>query len=151
MKYFTIEEMCKSKLATKRGIDNTPSQLVKVNLCCLIKPILDPLREWYGKPITVTSGFRCAALNKAVGGAPISQHLFGEAADITAGSKDENRKLFEYIRKRLPFDQLILEFGGEWVHVSYSQRHRRETLDSYKFKGVTIYRKYYVTNLEDDA
>ena len=81
--------------------------------------MLDPLREWYGNPIHVNSGYRCPPLNRLVGGAPTSQHTKGEAADITAGSKEENRRLFEYIRRNLPFDQLIDEKDFAWVHVSF--------------------------------
>ena len=83
--------------------------------------MLDPLREWYGKPVTVNSGYRCPQLNRMVGGAASSQHLKGEAADITAGSKEENRKLFDYIKSHLPFDQLIDEKNYSWVHVSYKR------------------------------
>ena len=92
--------------------------------------MLDPLREWYGKPIAVNSGYRCPQLNRLVGGAASSQHLKGEAADITAGSREENRKLFEYIRENLPFDQLIDEKNFSWVHVSYKRdgNNRKQTL-----------------------
>lgn len=98
MKYFTIEEMTKSSTAKANGIDNTPSEEGVLKLQKLIEAVLDPLREWYGKPIKVNSGYRCEALNKAIGGAKSSQHMLGEAADITVGSKEENEKLFNYIR-----------------------------------------------------
>jgi len=68
MKYFTINELCKSSVASKKKIDNTPSEEVKVNLERLINEVLDPIREEFGKPITVTSGYRCSKLNKEVGG-----------------------------------------------------------------------------------
>lgn len=130
MKYFTIEEMTKSSTAKAKDIDNTPSQEILAKLQKLIEAILDPLREWYGKPIKVNSGYRCEALNKAVGSkANNSQHLFGEAADITAGSKEENKKLFEYIKDNLPFDQLINESDFSWIHVSYREgRLRKQVL-----------------------
>lgn len=130
MKYFTIEEMIKSSTATAKRIDNTPNQTVIDNLTKLIEIVLDPLREWYGKPIRVNSGYRCEALNKAVGSkAKNSQHLYGEAADITAGSKAENEKLFNYIKDNLPFDQLINESDFSWVHVSYREgRLRKQVL-----------------------
>lgn len=122
MKYFTIEEMIKSSTATAKRIDNTPNQTVIDSLTKLIEAVLDPLREWYGKPIRVNSGYRCEALNKAVGSkAKNSQHLYGEAADITVGSKTENEKLFNYIKDNLPFDQLINESNFSWVHVSYRE------------------------------
>lgn len=130
MKYFTIEEMTKSSTATAKRIDNTPNQTVIDNLTKLIEIVLDPLREWYGKPIRVNSGYRCKVLNKAVGSkAKNSQHLYGEATDITAGSKAENEKLFNYIKDNLPFDQLINESDFSWVHVSYREgRLRKQVL-----------------------
>ena len=74
--------------------------------------MLDPLREWYGKPIPVTSGYRCPELNKAVGGVANSYHLKGMAADIDTGSKEENAKLLAHIRDHLPFTELGWEGGG---------------------------------------
>lgn len=130
MKHFTIEEMTESSTAKAKDIDNTPSQEILAKLQKLIEAILDPLREWYGKPIRVNSGYRCEALNKAVGSkSNNSQHLYGEAADITAGSKEENKKLFEYIKDNLPFDQLINESDFSWIHVSYREgRLRKQVL-----------------------
>lgn len=129
MKYFTIEEMTKSSIAKANGIDNTPSDEGVLNLQKLIEAVLDPLREWYGKPIRVNSGFRCEALNEAVGGSDTSQHRLGEAADITVGTKKGNKKLFEYIKDNLPFDQLINESNFSWVHVSYREgRLRKQVL-----------------------
>lgn len=121
MKYFTMGEMCRSAVADARGIKNTCSATQAENLKTLVNCVLDPLREMYGKPITVNSGFRSAALNKAVGGAATSQHLRGEAADITGGSPEENRKLIELIKDNLPYDQLIDEKNAAWVHVSYKR------------------------------
>ena len=121
MKYFTIGELCHSATADKRGIKNTCTKEEAENLKELVNKVLDPLREMYGKPITVNSGYRCVKLNRAVGGVPTSQHVRGEAADITAGSPDENRKLMELIRKNLTFDQCIDEKNGAWVHVSYKR------------------------------
>lgn len=129
MKYFSIKEMTKSNTATAKGIDNTPDQTITDNLTKLIEAVLDPLREWYGKPIIVNSGYRCEALNKAIGGAKSSQHMLGEAADITAGSKEENEELFNYIKDNLEFDQLINESDFSWVHVSYREgRLRKQVL-----------------------
>lgn len=125
MKYFTIEELTKSSTATSKGIDNTPTQEIKDNLKELIEKVLDPLRELYGKPIYVNSGYRCPELNKAVGGSNTSQHMTGCAADITAGSKEENEKLFNLIKDNLKFDQLIDEKNFQWVHVSYDKNRLR--------------------------
>ena len=131
MKYFTMKELTKSSMADKLGIDNTPTTEVSVALSNLVTHVLDPLREMYGKPITVNSGYRCPQLNAAVGGAKTSQHMRGDAADITAGSKEENKKLFELIRERLPFDQLLNESDYSWVHVSYvsPEKNRKQTLN----------------------
>lgn len=130
MKYFTMKELTKSSTADKLGIDNTPTPEASVSLSNLVTHVLDPLREMYGKPITVNSGYRCPKLNAAVGGAKTSQHMRGEAADITAGSKTENKKLFELIRDNLPFDQLLNESNYSWVHVSYvsTSKNRKQIL-----------------------
>ena len=108
-------------MATREGIDNTPGEEVKKSLILLVDNVLDPLREWYGNPITVNSGYRCPRLYEAVGGVEDSQHVRGEAADIDTGNVVENRRLFEHVRDQLEFDQLIWECGGAWVHVSYKK------------------------------
>jgi hypothetical protein len=119
VKYFSIKELCRSVKAKKLGIDNTPTDNAVENMTRLIKVVLDPLREAYGQPITVNSGYRSPALNQVTKGASKnSQHLTGEAADITVGSKEGNKWLFEYIRDNLPYDQLIDEYDYSWVHVS---------------------------------
>ena len=130
MKHFTIEELCRSDTARSRGIDNTPTEEVRENLTELVDNVLDPLREWYGRPIYVNSGYRCPALNKAVGGVANSQHLTGQAADIDVNDRAENRRLMKHIEDSLDFDQLIWENGGAWVHVSYRPdgRNRRQVL-----------------------
>lgn len=126
MKYFTIEELTRSTTARLRGIDNSPSQQVIDNLTALVDNVLDPLREAWGKPIAVNSGYRCRALNKAVGGVPSSQHMRGEAADITGGSRMANRELYRLMKRlNLPVDQAINEHDFAWIHVSFSPRHRR--------------------------
>lgn len=119
MKYFTIEELCGSETAEERGIDNTPTAKAVENMTRLINVVLDPLREAYGKPITTNSGYRSPALNAVTKGASKkSQHMTGEAADITVGTKEGNKWLFDYIKANLPFDQLIDEYNYSWVHVS---------------------------------
>lgn len=120
MKYFTIPELTSSATAKAKKIDNAPSQEAIRNMEQLIEKVLDPLREAYGKPIKVNSGFRSLALNRAVGGSKTSDHVKGMAADITGGSKAENKKIFELIKKlNLPFKQLIDEKNFSWVHVSH--------------------------------
>lgn len=129
MKYFTIKELCKSSTATQKGIDNTPNSEIVSNLEQLVDKVLDPLREEFGKPIIVNSGYRSSALNKVVKGAANSQHVSGQAADITAGSKFENEKLFILAQKLdLPFDQLIDERNYSWIHISHSPKNRKQVL-----------------------
>ena len=77
MKYFTINELCASSTAARLGIRNIPNEEIKSNLIALVDNVLDPLRTSYGKPIIVSSGYRCLALNQAVGGSKTSQHVKG--------------------------------------------------------------------------
>lgn len=128
MKHFTISELCASKTAKSMGIVNEPTAEIADNLVRLTVNILDPLREAYGKPITVKSGYRCKKLNKIVGGVYNSQHLEGKAADIHGkpNTPEENKKLFDLIQElKLPFDQLIDERDLTWVHVSYDRYRQR--------------------------
>lgn len=128
-KYFTVKELSNSTTAKKRGINNIPDINIERNIEALINNVLDPLRIAYGKPIRVNSGYRSPALNKAVGGAATSQHLTGQAADITTGSIEGNKHLFDLAQKlKLPFDQLIDEKNYAWVHISYGARNRRQIL-----------------------
>ena len=130
MKYFTIEELCASEVARRLGIDNTPDAAKKAALQRLVEQVLDPVRMAWGGPIAVNSGFRCPKLNKEVDGVSTSQHMKGEAADITVGSPAGNRRLFDLIVRlqeegRIAFDQLIDESGYAWVHVSYRAGNNR--------------------------
>ena len=121
--HFTIEELYASDTAKRLGINNIPSTQQMINLVYLCAYVLEPLRVAMGKPIKISSGFRSQALNKAVGGVYNSQHLKGQAADIDIqGDMAFGRKIFDYIRDHLPFDQLIWEHnksGTYWVHVSF--------------------------------
>ena len=123
MKHFTIGELTRSDTARKKGIDNTPDDGVVRNLTSLVDDCLDPLREAYGKPISVNSGYRCPELNRAVGGSAKSSHMDGRAADITGGSTGENQRLWNImVEKRIPFTKMIAEDGFRWLHVSYDRR-----------------------------
>ena len=134
MTYFTIEELCASETARRRGIDNTPDAAKKQKLQILIEQLLDPIRAAWGGPISINSGYRCPKLNSAVGGVSTSQHLKGEAADITVGSTADNKRLFDKIVElqkagRITFDQLIDESGYKWIHISYrAGSNRNQTL-----------------------
>ena len=127
MKYFTIKELTRAMTATRYGIDNTPPASAVKALHDLVDNVLDPLREAWGGPIRVNSGYRCPELNKLVGGTPTSQHQRGEAADITVGSRSANRRLLALIKQlNLPVDQCIDEQGCHWIHVSHRRgRNRR--------------------------
>ena len=129
MKHFTINELTRSATAQRLGIDNTPPAEALAHLEALVEHVLDPLREAWGGPIHVNSGYRCRALNKAVGGAAGSQHMRGEAADITVGSRLDNARLYRLLQQLdLPVDQAINERDFAWIHVSYGPRNRREYL-----------------------
>lgn len=118
-KYFTIGEMVRSQVADARGIDNRLPKEYLCNVKNLIDRVLDPLRQAYGKPVYINSGYRCAELNRAVGGVSNSYHLTGCAADLdTRQGKAENEKLFDYIRGHLPFTEVGWEGGGRWIHVA---------------------------------
>jgi len=118
LSHFTINELTRSATARRFGIDNTPPQWAISNLSRLIDTVLDPARELLDAPIYVNSGYRCEKLNKAVGGVPRSYHLAGRAADLTTGTIEGNRRLYQ-ILKTLPHTELIWERGGTWIHVAY--------------------------------
>lgn len=121
-KYFTLQELIRSNVAAKKKIDNTPSFEVVDHLRELTKMILEPMRAAYGKAITVSSGYRCAALNAAVGGENTSAHLRGDAADLQAADMTGFKKFVRQwlISQRIKFDQCIIERSGktEWIHIS---------------------------------
>jgi len=124
-KNFTLQELTKSATATRLKIDNTPSQRIIKNLTELATKVLQPIRDKYGKPIIVTSGYRCEQLNKAVGGVTFSQHCQGQAADIksVSDSVDDNKALFDLIVKMIKsgeivVGQLIDEHNYNWLHIS---------------------------------
>lgn len=129
-KNFTLSELVASDTATRMGIDNSPDDKATANLRLLATAILQPLRDKYGKPITVTSGYRCTALNKAVGGVATSQHLKGEASDIVC---DDVKALFNLAKQmvedgQIEVGQLIDEYG-RWVHISLpSNKHKNQIL-----------------------
>ena len=132
--HFTLSEMTRSDTAERNHIDNTPSQEVIENLRALCSNVLEPARVAFGAPIYITSGYRCPALNTAVGGKPTSQHLRGEAADLHVRGVKNLRKLYNAIKEHGVFDQLLYESNGatKWIHVSYkSSGNRRQAIDSY--------------------
>lgn len=136
--HFTVDELCASATAKAKGINNKPDIQQTINLVYLAAYVLEPLRIAMGEPIKISSGFRCQALNKAVGGVTNSQHCKGQAADLCIdGDLKKGRKWFDYIKQHLPFDQLIWEHdrnGVYWVHVSYVYpdlgKNRRQVIDN---------------------
>lgn len=123
--HFSLEEMTRSGVAISNGISNTPSaaDIERMRLLCV--NVLEPVRRRFGVT-RISSGFRSKELNAAVGGVATSQHLYGEAADIHISSTEAGRKIYDYIRRNLDFDQLLFEHrmsnGCRWLHVSYTTR-----------------------------
>ena len=128
-KNFTYEELCRSDVAKRRGINNRPrtkeeEKRVIENLKALCMEVLQPLRDFLGKPVVISSGYRCPELNKAVGGVRNSQHMKGEAADIHVENTEHLLKIMHFIMDETDFDQVIWErnrAGTQWVHVSYKR------------------------------
>ena len=124
-KNLTLSEVTKSNTAKRLGIDNTPDDWTIENLRAVAESVFQPLRDAFGCPIYVSSGFRSELLNKAIGGSVRSQHIQGRALDLDADvfGVCTNADIFRYILNNLTFDQLIWEFGDEdnpdWVHVSF--------------------------------
>ena len=124
MKYFSVSELCASATALREGIGNRPSKCAYHLLHVLVQQLLDPIREAWGEPIVVSSGYRCKELNTLIGGVKNSHHILGCAADIIAGNRADHRKLFRLIIKMqqeglIRFTQLIWEGDGRWIHISY--------------------------------
>jgi hypothetical protein len=136
--HFTLDELCASQTAKARGIQNKPGVPEIINLVYLAAYVLEPLREATGEPIKIGSGYRCPALNRAVGGVANSQHMKGQAADLCIdGDLKKGKRWFEWIKTHCQFDQLIWEHnakGSYWVHVSYVHppfgRNRRQVIDN---------------------
>ena len=124
MKYFTLPELTHSLSAKVHSIANVPTAEAEKNLVTLITRVLDPIRERWQSPIYINSGYRCAELNKKVGGAANSYHLRGMAADITAKSVFYNTALYTEIRIMhakglIPLTECYLERQGLYIHVAY--------------------------------
>lgn len=133
-KHFTIEELTRSDTAYKFNIDNTPDKYVVGNLDKLVTNLLDPLREAWGSPIKVTSGYRCYKVNQLVGGVKTSQHMSGKAADIQPiGKSFESFKRFlvKWLEDK-EFDQCIIEKSGktQWIHISFDECRNRKKVFS---------------------
>ncbi len=148
-KYTTLQEVIKSNMASVLQIQNIPNAEQVANLKLVCTEVFDKVREHFGKPIGITSGFRSPELNKRIGGSKSSQHLEGKAIDIDGDLLGGvcNKDIFEFIKNNCIFDQLIWEFGTEnspdWIHVSYDKNgNRKEILRAIKKGGKTIYQSY---------
>ena len=141
-KHFHLQEFLRSGTAERLGIDNRiePGSAVEANLQALCERLLQPIRGGLG-PVHVTSGYRCPALNKALGGAGSSAHVYGRAADIVVTGHAPHAVCAWVIRACLPFDQLIHEFG-QWTHIAIApqdNKNRREILTAARQDGRTVY------------
>ena len=126
-KNFTLSELTYSNAADSYNVENTPGRIELENLKKLCNEILQPIRDKFGKSIYVNSGYRNPKVNRLVGGSSSSQHLKGEASDITVGSKEGNKKLFDMIvqmieNKEITVGQLIDEKDYKWIHISLPYR-----------------------------
>lgn len=137
---FTLREFTRSQTAIRRGIVNAPRPEHVRNMEALCREVLEPVRAQFGRPVRITSGYRSAALNRAIGGSSTSQHSNGEAADFEIPGVD-NRVVARWMRDNLTFDQLILEGyrpgdpNSGWVHVSYSTLRARKQVLTATFPG----------------
>lgn len=141
--HITYDEATKSQTAIRQGIDNTPNAEQLAAMRLVAHNIFEPVRKHFGgKPIAVTSFFRCEALNQAIGGSAFSQHRKGEAIDVDGDVHGDpgNTEIFHFIRENLNFDQLIWEYGTDdkpdWVHCSYkAEGNRKQVLRAVKGRG----------------
>jgi zinc D-Ala-D-Ala carboxypeptidase len=150
-KNLDLGELTRSESAKRAGISNTPTAEHIENMKKLATNIFQPIRDHFGVPIFISSGYRSKQLNDRIGGSSTSQHSSGEAIDIDMDGSSNgvtNKEVFDFIKDNLEFDQLIWEFGTknnpDWVHVSYEStgRQRKQVLRAVRVKGVTRYENY---------
>jgi zinc D-Ala-D-Ala carboxypeptidase len=147
---FSLLELTKSQTAERKGIDNTPGPEHQENLKSLCVNVLQPIRDYFSKVVTISSGYRSPELCTAIGSKSTSQHARGEAADFEIFGVS-NKELADWIHYNINYDQLILEYwkGEEdpnsgWVHCSYSEgNNRRQYLRAYKENGKTKYEQVF--------
>ena len=148
-KNLALAEVMRSETAKRKGISNMPTPEHIENFKLLAENVFQPIRDHFGVPIILSSGYRSKELNTAVGGALSSQHCTGEAIDIDMdGTTVKNAEVFNFIKDNLNFDQLIWEFGTDsnpdWVHVSYEStgKQRKQILKAVKSAKGTAYLPY---------
>jgi hypothetical protein len=146
-----MEEFCYSDTAKRKGIDNSITHAQHLaDAKSLCEKVFEPIREHFGKPIKLSSGYRSLALNKAIpGSSRTSQHCLGQAMDIDGDILGgiSNKDIFNFIKDNLEFDQLIWEFGGssnpDWVHVSLKPSgNRKQMLRATRVNGKPVYSAY---------
>ena len=147
-KNFSLEEVIRSSTAKKLGIDNTPDAEHLKNLQVVVDEIAQPLRDHFGKPVRINSGYRSPALNDAIGGSKKSQHSKGEALDLEIDGVS-NMEVAGWISENCDYDQVILEFynpaegpNSGWVHVSCKadlSQNRERNLIALKDGNKTVY------------
>ena len=150
-KHFNLKEFTKSETAIRKRIDNTPNLEHTNNLKLVCENLLEPVREHFGKPVRINSGYRGPALNTAVGGSAKSQHCNGEAVDFEIDGL-ANPELAKWVAENCDFDQIILEFydpkegpNSGWVHASYSKgKNRKQKLTAVTVSGKTVYKSGFV-------
>ena len=128
MQYFKFIEMIRSAKADEFSIDNFPKDCDVIDNIIFTMECLDKIRDEYGLPLYISSGYRCPELNKKVGGKEKSQHLKGQAADINLGSVEKNRAFFNWCQFNADFDQLIDESNYQWVHISFKKSGNRKQI-----------------------
>ena len=149
-KNLSLAEVIKSNTAIKNGIDNNPTSEHLENLKFIAENGFQLIREFFGKPIFVSSGYRSEALNDKIGGSKTSQHSTGQALDLDADVYGgvTNAELFDFICAKVDFDQLIWEFGShsnpDWVHFSMRKdgKNRGQILRASRISGKVIYSSY---------
>ena len=145
--HLNLAELTRSETAKRNGIDNTPTAEHLENFKLLADKVFEPIREHFKTPIFISSGYRSKELNELIKGSTTSQHCKGQAIDIDMdGGNGEvtNRMIFDFIKNKLDFDQLIWEFGTDfnpdWVHVSYVKgKNRKQKLKAVRSGGKTSY------------
>ena len=147
--HLDLAEVTRSDSAKRNGISNMPTPEHIENFKLLAEKVFEPIREHFGVPIRISSGYRSKELNdKTKGASKTSDHCFGRAIDIdNDGTSITNKQIFNFIKDNLKYKQLIFEFGTDenpaWVHVSYDPNNlKNETLKAVKVNNVTKYIKY---------
>lgn len=145
-KRLDLGEVTRSESAKREGIINMPTPEHYENLKVIAEKVFEPIREHFGVPILISSGYRSEALNVYIGGSRSSDHSKGRALDIDmdgSSSGVTNKMIFEFIKDNLDYDQLINEYDFAWVHVGYRlNENRKQTLRANKVNGKTTYTAY---------